>query len=185
MVIAANTLSRRTLASLLLTASLLCLHSAGNAENSLPLSSAVGDEITIVGLRQQIDIVDDHSTEANMAALWQRFQDLQALHYAINWSLPVELFALYTGFESNEKSIEVTLGYAEHNLFKDPGGSDWARQAIAINQFVSRPARGDGTDDISSTWQLLSGAHLPVAILERYQLDATGAVEHASILLKY
>lgn len=185
MAIAANTFTRRALGCVLV-ASLLGLHQTGNAEGTAQAPDATGDEVTIVGLRQHIDIGDDHNTEANMAALWQRFQDLKALHYAINWSLPVELFALYTDFESNDGSIEVTVGYAEDNLFKDPGGSSWARQAIAIEQFVSRPTTGSAADDIANTWQQLSAStRLPVAILERYQLDPSGAVKNASILLKY
>jgi hypothetical protein len=197
-----KTLGQTVLASVL---TLAILHST--------TSTALADDrntswqaMSLIGLQQQIPIGQDQNTSDQVALLWQRFQALQTLHYALNWSAPIEVYALYTGFNPDSAAIQLTVGYPESALLHVTDDGDWVSQAIPeghyinvsnhhLNSLGTAPDSATPEADIQEDtmqedtmrqgWHQLDANRLPAAVLERYRMSPEGAIGKADMLVLY
>ena len=158
-------------------------------------SAAIWRSAPLIGLRDAIPIDSEHAG-THVAQLWQQFQSLQSLHHALNWSSPIDVYALYTGFDLDSTVITLTIGYLEAALLRQAHEAQWVRQLIPAGRYVNlstAAASGHNNDEHAMTpetsvrrgWQGLTGNGLPAAILERYHLRADGSMHKAEVLVLY
>ena len=148
-------------------------------------------EVTLVGVHQRIAMGGEQSP-MEVAELWERFQGSPALHYAVNWSAPVAIYALYSGFSTQNPTISLTIGYLESALLRPAQHPEWARRPIPTGRYLNYTAGSGGLratlepeGRVRSAWQRLDRDRLPTAILERYTIGADGGITQADVLVLY
>jgi len=167
-----------SIAAILFSAIAIVLLTLSNHSHAAPVTSPTSTpvpEMSITGISKRVSLQDP----TEIQALWQEFENLTKLHLLVNWREPVTLYAYFNDFSRMGTSATLYIGYSVKALKKN-SPSPPSLQLIGGNyQSFSLPV--DSQDEYLHVWDEALANRLPKTILEKYQLNAKGQPQSATL----
>jgi len=148
--------------------------------------------IELIGMSDTVALGMKGDNSDQIPELWQRFNDLKALHESIRWAKSVSLYAYYTDFNATLTQAKLMIGYDVTQLNRSVSVKKLTETSPALShsslesgQYQYYAVQGTTADALYKAWADLHLTRKPHAVLEHYQLDQQGKILSIQLEVKY
>lgn len=133
--------------------------------------------LELVGMKQVVNMQGDLS---EIEEVWNEFNDLSDLHLQIPVSAADRIFAFYHSLDQGFTQAELIIGYNVDNQF--PGHGPTREFSTAGFQPL---AKNLSSWDTAAAWEKLDTEQVVDAVVEVFELSASGDVAFAHVFVNY
>ena len=131
--------------------------------------------ITIVGVEASINMHSAAVMKREVAMLWQKFKEKEALHQNVNWVSEPKIYAHYHDFNRTVTKAVLSIGYSLNVLQL---ASLESKGFIPSNKYQVK--RNVSESELMLQWQ---SVNYPVSdVVERYTLNSSGDIKQIDFL---